>query len=264
MTPLITAAVLTAAVLTAAVAHASWNAIAHGIKDQWLAFTLMGIGGAVIGAGLACFAPVPASGAWPYLIASALLHIVYQWLLMQSFRLGDFGQVYPIARGIAPLLVTVLAAVFVGEQPDAWQSAGIVVASAGLAGVALWGMRGKRGQGKHWLAVAAAVATGASIAVYTVVDGVGVRASGSSVGYVGWLLLLMGFAIPSYVLATRRGELLEQLRPLAVRGLFGAVLSVFAYGLVLWAQTRGDLAPIAALRETSLMRCSYRVCHEPI
>lgn len=240
--------------LAAAVAHASWNAIAHGIKDQWLAFTLMGTGGAVIGAGLAAFAPLPASGAWPYLLTSALLHIVYQWLLMQSFRLGDFGQVYPIARGIAPLLVTVLAAVFVGERPDAWGIAGVLVASTGLAGVALWGMRGKRGQGgKHWLAVAAAVATGASIAVYTVVDGVGVRASGTSVGYVGWLLLLMGLTIPSYVLATRRGELLAQLRPLAVRGLFGSVLSVFAYGLVLWAQTRGDLAPIAALRETSII-----------
>ncbi|MFH8985038.1 DMT family transporter [Streptomyces varsoviensis] len=245
MTPLIAAAVL-----LAAITHASWNAIAHGIKDQLVAFTLVSGGGAVIGAVLACCTPLPASGAWPYLIASALLHVVYQALLMRSFSLGDFGQVYPIARGTAPLVVTVLAAVFVGEMPDDWQAAGVVVASAGLLGVALWGIRGAR---PHWPAIAAAVATGLAIASYTVVDGVGVRASGTSLGYIAWLMILEGVAIPAYALASRRGGLRAQLRPYAVRGLAGGLLSVFAYGLVLWAQTRAELAPIAALRESSII-----------
>ncbi len=245
MTPLIAAAVL-----IAAITHASWNAIAHGIKDQLIAFTLVSGGGAVIGLVLAFFTPLPASGAWPYLIASAVLHVVYQALLMRSFSLGDFGQMYPIARGTAPLVVTVLAAVFVGEMPDDWQTTGVVVASAGLMGVALWGIRGSR---PHWAAIAAAVATGLSIASYTVVDGVGVRASGSSLGYIAWLMILEGIAIPAYAFASRRGELAAQLRPYAVRGLTGGLLSVFAYGLVLWAQTRAELAPIAALRESSII-----------
>lgn len=245
MTPLIACAVL-----VAAVTHAGWNAIAHGIKDQLVAFTLLETGGMLCGLLLACFAPLPAAEAWPYLIGSVAIHIAYMCLLMQSFRLGDFGQVYPIARGIAPLVVTVLAAVFVGEVPGPWQTAGVVVASAGLGGVALWGIRGSQGQG---LAVLAAVGTGLTIAAYTVVDGVGVRASGTSLGYTAWLLLIMGVLLPAGAFAVRGGQLAAQLRPVAVRGLLGGVLSVFAYGLVLWAQTRAELAPVAALRETSII-----------
>ncbi|MER6840401.1 EamA family transporter [Streptomyces platensis] len=247
MTPLVVAAVL-----MAAVTHASWNAIAHGIRDQLLAFTLVGGGGAVCGLALAAVTPLPAAGAWPFLLASAVLHIVYQALLMQSFRLGDFGQMYPIARGTAPLAVTVLAAVFVHEIPNGWALAGVALASAGLVGVALWGIRGS-GTRPHWPALVAALATGLAIASYTTVDGLGVRASGSALGYIGWLMLLEGIAIPAYALATRRGRLLTELRPFALRGLAGGVLSVLAYGLVLWAQTRAPLAPIAALRESSII-----------
>ncbi|MGW1077197.1 EamA family transporter [Streptomyces sp. NPDC002537] len=245
MTPLVAVAVL-----IAAVTHASWNAIAHGIRDQLIAFTLVGGGGAVCGVLLLGFTPTPAGAAWPYLAASALLHVVYQLLLMRSFTLGDFGQMYPIARGSAPLAVTVLAAAFAGEVPDAWQLAGVAVASAGLVGVALWGLRGAR---PHWAAIMAALATGLSIATYTVVDGLGVRASGTPLGYIAWLMILEGLAVPAYTLAVRRGRFLAELRPHAARGLLGGLLSVFAYGLVLWAQTRADLAPVAALRESSII-----------
>lgn len=247
MTPLVTVAVL-----IAAITHASWNAIAHALKDQLLSFTLISGGGVLIGAAAAGFVPFPAAAAWPYLIASAVLHVAYMLLLMRSFTLGDFGQMYPIARGTAPLVVTVLAAVFVDEVPDGWATAGVVVASAGLVGLALWGIRGS-GKRPHWPALAAAVATGLAIAGYTVVDGVGVRASGTSLGYVAWLMILEGVTIPAYALYRRRGRLLAQLRPFAVRGLLGAALSVTAYGLVLWAQTRAPLAPIAALRESSII-----------
>ncbi|MEU5209494.1 EamA family transporter [Streptomyces sp. NPDC020742] len=247
MTPLVVAAVL-----AAAVTHASWNAIAHGIRDQLLAFTLVGGGGALCGLVMAAATPLPAAGCWPFLLGSAVLHIVYQALLMQSFRLGDFGQMYPIARGTAPLVVTVLAAVFVHEVPGPWALAGVALASAGLVGVALWGIRGS-GTPTHWPALAAALATGLAIASYTTVDGLGVRASGTPVGYIAWLMILEGLVIPLYALAVRRGRLLGELRPFALRGLAGGVLSVFAYGLVLWAQTRAPLAPIAALRESSII-----------
>ncbi|MDT0459903.1 DMT family transporter [Streptomyces sp. DSM 41527] len=247
MTPLVVAAVL-----MAAVTHASWNAIAHGIRDQLLAFTLVGGGGALCGLAMAAVTPLPAAGAWPYLLASSVLHIVYQALLMQSFRLGDFGQMYPIARGTAPLVVTVLAAVFVHEVPNGWGLAGVALASAGLVGVALWGIRGS-GTKPHWPALLAALATGLAIASYTTVDGLGVRASGTPLGYIAWLMILEGIVIPVYALTTRRRQLLTELRPIALRGMAGGVLSVFAYGLVLWAQTRAPLAPIAALRESSII-----------
>ncbi|MFG2923622.1 EamA family transporter [Streptomyces sp. NPDC048305] len=247
MTPLVAAAVL-----AAAITHAGWNAIAHAIRDQLLSFTLISGGGALIGLLLAVFAPLPAAGAWPYLLVSAALHVTYMLLLMRSFTLGDFGQMYPIARGTAPLVVTLLAAVFLGERPDAWATAGVAVASAGLVGLALWGIRGS-GKRPHWPAILAALATGLAIAGYTTVDGAGVRASGTPIGYVAWLMVLEGIAIPTYAFFRRRGELAAQLTPFAARGLLGAALSVAAYGLVLWAQTKAPLAPIAALRESSII-----------
>ncbi|MEU9982033.1 DMT family transporter [Streptomyces sp. NPDC050856] len=247
MTPLVAAAVL-----AAAVTHASWNAIAHHIEDQLLSFTLISGGGALIGAVTACFAPLPAAAAWPYLLSSAVLHVGYMALLMRSFTLGDFGQMYPIARGTAPLVVTALAALLVHEVPGGPQLAGVAVACAGLVGLALWGVRGPAGR-PRWPALLAALATGLAIAGYTVVDGVGVRASGTPLGYIAWLMVLEGPAIPACALYRRRGALAAQLRPYAVRGLLGAALSVAAYGLVLWAQTRAPLAPVAALRESSVV-----------
>ncbi|MFP3991916.1 DMT family transporter [Streptomyces sp. E11-3] len=247
MTPLVAAAVV-----LAAVTHASWNAIAHHLKDRLLAFTLLTGGGALIGAVMACFVPLPAAEAWPYLLISAAIHVAYIVLLMRSFNLGEFGQMYPIARGTAPLVVTVAAAVFVGERIDGWQLAGVAVACAGLVGLALWGIRGS-GRPPHWPALTAALATGLAIAAYTVVDGVGVRASGSSLAYIAWLMVLEGLAIPAYALYRHGRRLPTLLRPYAARGLFGAALSVAAYGLVLWAQTRAPLAPVAALRESSII-----------
>ncbi|MFC4494263.1 EamA family transporter [Streptomyces ovatisporus] len=262
MTPLVVAAVL-----AAAVTHASWNALAHHIEDQLIAFTLVGSGGALCGLVLAFSVPAPAAAAWPPLLLSAALHVVYQLLLMRSFGLGDFGQMYPIARGTAPLVVTVLAAVFLHEWPDVWQSTGVALATAGLLGVALWGIRRERpadGPARsgpepspravsRLPALSAAVATGLAIASYTVIDGVGVRASGSALSYVAWLMLLEGVPIPVYALLTRRGALRARLRPVALRGLTAGALSVVAYGLVLWAQTRAPLAPVAALRESSII-----------
>jgi hypothetical protein len=113
-----------ATVLVAAVTHATWNASAHGIKDKLVSFTLIGIGGAAASAALLPFVAAPAGRCLPYPAASAVVHMAYNLLLMTSFRIGEFGQVYPLARGTSPLVVTVLAAAFVGEVPSAAWSCG--------------------------------------------------------------------------------------------------------------------------------------------
>ncbi|MFG2633438.1 EamA family transporter [Streptomyces sp. NPDC048362] len=239
-----------AAVLLAAVTHAGWNAIAHRITDKLAGFTLISGGGLLIGLAATPFVAFPAGPAWPFLLASAMVHIVYYALLMTSFRLGDFGQVYPLARGSAPLLVTVPAAVFAHEVPGAWTAAGIAVSCLGLTGVSLWGLRGNR---PDRAAIGAALATGLTIAAYTVLDGLGVRAAHTSLGYIAWLITLQGAVLPAYLCARARGDTVRLLRPYAALGLLGAALSVAAYALVLWAQTRAALAPVAALRESSII-----------
>jgi drug/metabolite transporter (DMT)-like permease len=252
---------VTLAVLAAAVTHAVWNAIAHGIKDQTLAFALIGAGGVAVSIPLVVVAVPPRSASWPYLLASVGIHVFYNLLLMQCYRLGEFSQVYPLARGISPLVVTILAAVFVHEHLAFTQLAGVVVVSAGLAFLVFAGRSsraggsggvvppGKRSRG----ALLAAVGTGLTIAAYTTVDGVGVRLSASPVGYIGWLILLQSLCVPLFAAVRRRDVLLKQPRRILLPGLAAGALSVLAYGLVLWAQTRGALAPIAALRETSVI-----------
>jgi drug/metabolite transporter (DMT)-like permease len=235
------------AVLGAAVTHATWNAIAHGIRDQTLAFALIGAGSTAVAIPLIIVAPLPRPASWTCLLASVAIHIFYNLLLMQCNRLGEFSQVYPLARGISPPVVTVLAAVFVHEHLAFGQIAGVVVVSAGLAFLVFSGGRPSRG------AFLAAVGTGLTIAAYTTVDGVGVRLSGTSLGYIGWLMLLQSLCVPMFALIRRRNVLLKQPPRILLSGLSAGALSVLAYGLVLWAQTRGALAPIAALRETSVI-----------
>jgi drug/metabolite transporter (DMT)-like permease len=251
---------VTLAVLAAAVTHAAWNAIAHGIKDQTLAFALIGVGGAAVSVPLVIVAAVPRSSSWPYLLASVVIHVFYNLLLMQCYRLGEFSQVYPLARGVSPLVVTILAAVFVHEHLAPAQIGGVAVVSAGLAFLVFGGRRPGRG------AFLAAVGTGLTIAAYTTVDGVGVRASASPVGYIGWLILLQSLCVPLFAVIRRRHVLLKQPRRILLSGLLAGALSVLAYGLVLWAQTKGSLAPIAALRETSVIFGAIigtLVFHEP-
>ncbi|WP_425244184.1 EamA family transporter, partial [Trebonia sp.] len=132
---------VTLAVLAAAVTHATWNAIAHGIKDQLLAFGLIGAGGILVAIPLVILSPFPLSACWPYLLASIVIHVFYNLLLMRSYRYGEFGQVYPLARGTSPLVVTVLAAVFAAERPSVAQVAGVLVVSCGLVLLVLAGRR---------------------------------------------------------------------------------------------------------------------------
>lgn len=238
-------------VLGAAVAHASWNAIAHGIEDKVVAMTQMAVGCSVIAVPLILFSPMPHAASWPWLIASVIVHIAYNLLLMTSYRLGDFGQMYPIARGSSPLIVTGLAAFFLHERPLPLELAGVVVISLGLASLVF--ATGARLRRHNVKAVGAALATGLTIAVYTTIDGTGVRASGSPAGYTGWLLLLSMLTMVSYALLRRGPAIFTQARVKPWPGLIGGVLSLAAYGLVLWAQTMGPLAAISALRETSIV-----------
>ncbi|MEU6439063.1 EamA family transporter [Streptomyces sp. NPDC047046] len=238
------------AVLTAALLHAIWNALSHAAADKAARTVMINLVYTVCGALIACCTPVPEARAWPFLIASALLQAVYQWLLLQAYRLGDFGQMYPIARGTSPWLVALASTVVLGEALPAGQALGVVVISLGLAGLALAdGLPGRA----QWPALAAALGTGVMIASYTVVDGTGVRDAGTVLGYIGWMFLLQGPVLPLLALARWRDRFGERIRVGWRTGVLGGVLSLAAYGLVVGAQAYGDLASIAALRETSIV-----------
>ncbi|MFE7600639.1 EamA family transporter [Streptomyces sp. NPDC057494] len=251
MSPMTGAAAVPVVVLAAALLHAVWNALAHGAEDRLAVFVLMNLATTGCAAVVACFTPLPDARAWPFLATSAALQAGYQALLLQAYRLGDFGQMYPIARGTSPLLVALVSATALGQPLSAVETVGVLVISLGLVGLAFAdGLPGRA----QLPALAAALGTGVMIASYTLVDGSGVRQSPTAVtGYVAWLFLCQGPVLPLLAWALRGRSLAARLRPVLGRGLIGGVLSLLAYGLVVWAQNRGNLATIAALRETSIV-----------
>lgn len=233
------------AVLGSAVLHATWNAIAHGVADRLVGFTLIGLASTVGGAVAAALTGLP-HGAWPYVIASAIVHIAYTGLLLLSYQLGQFSQVYPLARGTSPWVVAVVATTVLGQRLPPPELTGVLIISAGLISLVFLGARARLN------ALGAAFGTGLMIASYTVLDGVGVH-HGPVLAYTAWLFLLQGPAMPLLAVVRRGRELPARLRPSLAVGLTGGMVSMAAYGLVLWAQARGALAPIAALRETSII-----------
>ncbi|MFI6521518.1 EamA family transporter [Spirillospora sp. NPDC050679] len=241
------------AVIFAGVLHATWNAIAKGASDRWASVALIALGQSVLVLPLLPFADPPAPAAWPWLLASVALHIGYMALLLKSYSLGDFNQVYPLARGSAPLLVAVVAAVFLGERLTPAQFAGVAAVCGGLAVLAFAGtLRGEVRRDPR--AIGAALLTGASIAGYTLLDGMGVRVAEGAVSYTVWLFGIEAPLTFLGVWAVRRGGLLRGVeRRERALGLAGGVFALAGYGIVLWAQTRGTLASVAALRETGVI-----------
>jgi len=238
------------AVLGAAILHAAWNAMLKGGRDTTLDMAMVVAGSALVVVPLLPFVPPPERASWPYIAASCVIHIGYYTALVGTYRAGDLSHGYPLMRGIAPLLVAGFGAVTVGELPGGWMWLGILLISGGVLCIAFVG-------GASFLhnrrATAWALTNAALIASYTLVDGTGVRLSGSAAGYVTWLLFFDGFPYVLIIAWLRRGELLPYARRNWFRGLAGGAFSVAAYGIVLWAMTLAPIAAVAALRESSVI-----------
>jgi drug/metabolite transporter (DMT)-like permease len=239
------------AVLFAALCHAGWNALIKVGLDPLSTTTLIAIGSATVSLICLPIAGLPAQAAWPWLLASIVIHVFYFAALIESYRTGDLGQVYPIARGSAPLMTAGAATVFVGEPLSALGWSGIVALAAG---VILLSARGGRELAEiDRRAVGFALATALTICAYSVVDGIGVRASLNPQAYVLWLLFGNALLLVPYARWRGGRSVLPAMRRFWRRGLLGGALQVFAYGTVLWAMTLAPIAIVATLRETSVL-----------
>lgn len=237
-----------ALVLSAAVLHAFWNALMKRSADRFIAMAMLNLGHGVLALFMVYWFLPPLAESWPYLAGSTFIHFFYYAFLLLSYRFGDLSQVYPIARGIAPVCVALAAWYFAGEvlPRDAW--IGIALVTGGI-GVLFFARSHGHTNGK---AVAAALATGLMIASYSVVDGLGVRVSGHTMGYIAWLFLLeWPFAIG---LLIYRAKILTSI-PLRVYaiGLAGGLLSALAYGLAIYAKSIAPLGAVSAVRESSVI-----------
>ncbi|KVP18627.1 multidrug DMT transporter permease [Burkholderia multivorans] len=234
-------------VLCSALLHAIWNAFLHVSDDRLVQLGTMSLPYLAFGVLGTTLLPAPARSAWPYVGASAVLEVAYCFTLVRAYRSGEFGQIYPIARGLSPLLVSLLAFAALGERPTPFGFAGIALVSLGIMSLAL--RRGLRFSGEG---VPYALLTGVFIAAYSICDGIGARESGSALGYIAWVYLLWSVPQLALVCALRGGPKAvfgsrATLRPGAIAG----TISLAAYGIVIVAYRHLPVATVSALRETS-------------
>jgi drug/metabolite transporter (DMT)-like permease len=239
------------AVLFAALCHAGWNALIKIGLDPLQTTTLISLGSGIVALPVLPFVGMPALAAWPCLVASTIIHLFYFAALIESYRTGDLGQVYPIARGSAPLMTAMASLIVVGEQLSALNWIGIGMLALGVLLLSARGGRELAHVDKR--AVGFALLTALTICAYSVIDGVGARVSLNSSSYVLWLFVGIAITLPLYARWRGGREAIYGMAGYWLRGLFGGALQALSYGIALWAMTLAPVAIVASLRESSVL-----------
>lgn len=237
-------------VLVAAAAHAGWNALLKLRVEPIVGISLISVACGVMVVPLLPFIELPVPQVWPFVLASLGLHFVYYLALAEAYRTGELGQIYPIARGTAPLITAVATTFIFAERitPTAWL--GITVLACGIL---LLAVMGGRLDHMNRRAIGFALLTSASISAYTMVDGLGARAGSSAGVYIVWLILLDGIMMLTFGLLLRGGSFVEACKASWPTVLAAATMSGASYAIAIWAMTVAPIALVAAVRETSVL-----------
>jgi drug/metabolite transporter (DMT)-like permease len=239
-----------AAVIAVAALHAGWNAVAKVGRDPLISLTVISVFGGLGGALAIPIVGLPERDVLPWLSLGVVLHTAYRFFLARAYAEGDLGQVYPLARGTAPLIVTVVVLVVIGERLSLAILAGMLVLSTGIVVITF---RGDPRSARLGLRASAfALITSVFIAGYTLVDGLGARA-GSPHAYAAWLFFLDGVAILLVAVALRGAQAVRAIGRHWKGGLAGGLMSAVAYWIAIWAMSEAPIAIVAALRETSVL-----------
>jgi len=237
------------AVLLAALLHASWNAMIKGGGDVLLDTAVIVAGAGLVSLPFLFLVPIPAAASWPYIGTSVAIHIAYYYLMINAYRSGDLSLVYPLMRGVAPLITGVLGIFTLRELPGVFNWVGMLMISAGVIALALRSVHHSPSR----RAVGFALTNALVIAIYTIVDGTGARLAGDAWAYIVWLFVLDAIPFTAYMAIRHRAEFVDALHRRRVRGLVGGALSAAAYAISVWAMTKAPVALVASLRETSVL-----------
>jgi drug/metabolite transporter (DMT)-like permease len=236
-------------VLLAAFMHAAWNALIKERGDRFFSISTLGVAQGLISLAIVPFVGLPEKAVWGWIAASAALHTGYKLFLIRAYSAGELGQVYPLARGSAPLLSSLIALVFLHEMLGPFLWMGVIVLCAGIA---LMAFKGGAVGALDAKAVFWALGTSLFITGYTIVDAVGARSAMSAATYVVWMFVFDGLAIALVYAGVRRGRVVAVARELPF-GILTATLSLGAYWLIIWAMTKAPIGAVAALRESSIL-----------
>lgn len=240
----------TSLVLIAALLHATWNTLIKFSGERLLVIASMDTVALVFALGAVAFVGVPPAAVWPWLVASALAEQLYRVLLIRAYRAGDLGLVYPLMRGLSPLVVLALTLAFAAEALSSQQIIGILLIPCGMACL-LW--QGGGGDRLPWSMLPVVGLIGLCIGCYTWFDGQALRLWGEPFDYLVWLTLLSAWPFPLLAGVARRGPFKLFWRLQWRLGLAVGLCVLLSYALVLWAMHLGSVAEAAALRELSVI-----------
>ena len=235
-----------AAVLFSAFLHAAWNGVLRQSTDRAWAAGWIGVSTFVVCAPLLPLVGIP-SQVWPFILASSTLHVVYLGLLAQAYKVNELSFAYPIARGSSPMLVCLGGILVASEHTRVLQTFGIIAIVSGIVAIGL--------VAKHWdrKGFLLALAIGAVIATYTVIDGIGARRCGLPTQYNLWCFSIYGLAILIIRLTMLGQKALHGSGKRIAFAFGGGVTSVVAYAIVTWAMVHVQMGAVSALRETSTL-----------
>ncbi len=238
------------AVLVAAGFHAGWNTLIKIRGDRIIVMAVVTLFGSIFSLMVAPFVEFPDSASWPFLGLTILLHTLYHFFLPMAYNHGDLGQVYPISRGSAPLIVAIGALITVGERLSPLALIGVLCLASGVVALTFERQVNIRTRPK---AVMFALVTGLMIASYTVVDGLGVRKAGTVLGFAVWLTIADGILTFIIVYAWKGRDTIAVMKRNLSMGMLGGTMQVSAYWIIVWALAHAPMASVSALRETSVL-----------
>ncbi|OEC56443.1 MULTISPECIES: EamA family transporter [Pseudomonas] len=242
--------IATALVLVAALLHATWNTLIKFSGERLLVIACMDSVALLFVVVAVGFVSLPPLDIWPWIAASALFELLYRYLLIQAYRVGDLGLVYPLMRGLSPLVVLVLTLVFAGEVLSTQQILGILLIPFGMVCL-LW--QGGGGDRLPWSMLPVVLLIGLCIGCYTFLDGQALRRWSHPLDYLVWLTLISAWPFPLLALVRKRAAFSLFWRTQWRLGLSVGLCVLLSYALVLWAMQLGSIAEAAALREVSVI-----------
>lgn len=239
------------AVMFGALMHASWNAVIKVGLDRFSSILLLSLVQGAISLGLLAFFPLPSLQSLPWLLASIALHVGYKLFLIRAYQLGDLSQIYPLARGTAPLIVSIVSALFLGEILTLSKSLGVVAIGLGIMVMAFAPQ--KNSPHLSGTALLFALGTAFFTAAYTLVDGIGAREALTASGFTLVLFAGDGLCMLILAIATRGKQAVTKTLPEWKTGLIAGALSLGSYWIAIWAMTKAPIALVSGLRESSVL-----------
>ena len=237
-------------ILFAAAMHAAWNVLIKSESDNSSNTALIVAGSAIIGVVFLPFVPLPLRPCWPYLGASVVIHIIYFSLLLLAYKKGDMSLVYPLMRGLPPVLTAIAASILLSEILSLRGWLGIALVSGGALMLAT---DFRFSKGFQLAPVALALLNAIVIVIYTLVDAQGARLSGNAFSYTGWMLLLLALFFFIAIPVFEGRQVFYRMAKDWKKSLIGGTCTFASYGIALWAMTLSPVALVAALRETSIL-----------